>query len=105
VASCTGGYYGAAGASGFGLAAAYTDQNFSLVITDIDSGDPVACGDILKPDADEFTQAGMALVELLPVGDSGVSGYALVERVALQRELDVTPTRMRVLLFAPPASQ
>lgn len=47
----------------------------------------------------------MALVELLPVGDSGVSGYALVERVALQRELDVTPTRMRVLLFAPPASQ
>jgi hypothetical protein len=97
-------YYGAAGAPGFGLAAAYTDQNFSLVITDIDTDDSVACGDILKPDADEFTEAGMALVELLPVGDSGVPGYALVERVALQRELDVTPTRVRVLLFAPPAT-
>ncbi len=97
-------YYGADRAPGFGLAAAYTDQNFSLVITDVDTGDPVACGDILKPDADEFTEAGLALVALLPVGDSGVSGYALVERVALQRELDVTPTRVRVLLFAPPAT-
>ena len=69
-------YYGAAGAPGFGLAAAYTDQDFSLVITDAESGDPVACGDILEPDDDEFEEAGLALVQLLPTGDAGVQGYA-----------------------------
>jgi hypothetical protein len=45
----------------------------------------------------------LALVQLLPVGDSGVQGFALVERIALQRELDVTPTRVRIVLFAAPA--
>ena len=97
-------YYGAPGAPGFGLAAAYTDQVFSLVVTDTESGDPVACGDILEPDDDDFADAGLALVQLLPVGDPGVQGFALIERIALQRELDVTPTRVRILLFAPPVT-
>jgi len=94
-------YHGAPGAPGFGLASAYTDQPFSLVITD-QAGDPVGCGDILEPDDDDFADAGLALVQILPIGDAGVQGYALIERIALQRELDVTPTRVRILLFAPP---
>jgi hypothetical protein len=96
-------YYGAPLAPGYGLATAYTDQQFSIVITDTASGDPVACGNILEPDNDDFADAGVALVQLLPVGDSGVQGFALVERIALQRELDVTPTRVRIVLFAAPA--
>jgi hypothetical protein len=44
------------------------------------------------------------LVQLLPIGDSGVQGYALIERTGLQRELAVTPTRVRILLFAPPVT-
>ena len=91
-------------APGFGLAAAHTDQPFSLVITDTESGGPVACGNILRPDDDDFADAGLALVQLLPVGDAGVQGFALIERIALQRELDITPTRVRVLLFAPPVT-
>ena len=43
-------------------------------------------------------------MQLLPVGDAGVQGYALIERIALQRELDVTPTRVRIVLFAPPVT-
>ena len=97
-------YYGAPGAPGFGLAAAYTDQDFSVVVGDVDGGDPVACGDILEPDDDKFAEAGLALVQLLPVADSGVQGYAVIERIKLQRELDVTPTRVRIVLFAPPAT-
>jgi hypothetical protein len=95
-------YYGAPGVPGFGLAAAYTDQEFSLVI--VDDGAPVACGDILKADSDDFREAGMAVVQLSPVGESGVQGYAIIERTALQRELDITPTRVRILLFAPPVT-
>jgi hypothetical protein len=94
-------YYGAPGAPGFGFASAYTDQAFSLVISD-EAADPVACGDILEPDNGDFADAGLALVQLLPIGDAGVQGYALIERIPLQRELDVTPTRVRILLFAPP---
>jgi hypothetical protein len=97
-------YYGAPGAPGFGLASAYSDQEFSLVITDTETADPVACGDILDADDDDFAEAGLALVHLLPVGDSGVQGFALIERIGLQRELDVTPTRVRILLFAAPVS-
>ena len=100
----TAAYYGAAFAPGFGLAAVHTDQAFSLVVTDTETGDPVACGDILQPDDDDFAEAGLALVQVLPVGDSGVNGFALIERIALQRELDVTPTRVRILLFAPPVT-
>jgi hypothetical protein len=96
-------YYGAPGVPGFGLAAAYTDQEFSLVIID-DDGSPVACGDILKADSDDFREAGLAVVQLSPVEDSGVQGYAVIERSELQRELDITPTRARILLFAPPAT-
>jgi hypothetical protein len=92
------GFYGSPEAPGFGLAAIYSDQRFSLVITDTDSGDPVACGDILEPDADRFAEAGLAVVQLLPVGDSTVQGIAVIERTQLQRELDVTPTRVRILL-------
>ena len=73
------------GRPGFGLAAAHTDQPFSLVITDTESGGPVACGNILRPDDDDFADAGLALVQLLPVGDAGVQGFALIERIALQR--------------------
>jgi hypothetical protein len=98
-------YYGAPGVPGFGLASAYSDEEFSLVVTDVESNDPIACGDILEPDDDKFAEAGLALVQLLPVGDSGVQGYALIERTELQRELDVTPTRVRVLLFAPPVTE
>jgi hypothetical protein len=94
-------YYGAPGAPGFGFASAYTDQSFSLVISD-EGGDPVGCGDILEPDDGDFADAGLALVQVLPIGDAGVQGYALIERIPLQRELDVTPTRARILLFAPP---
>ena len=44
------------------------------------SGDPVACGDILEPDADRFGEAGLAVVQLLPVGDSAVQGVAVIQR-------------------------
>ena len=92
------GYYGSPEAPGFGFSAIYTDQQFSLVITDTDDGDPVACGDILEPDADRFGEAGLAVVQLLPVGDSTVQGVAVIQRTQLERELDVTPTRVRILL-------
>ena len=36
------------------------------------SGDAVACGDILAPDPDGLTDAGVALVHLQPIGDRGV---------------------------------
>ena len=97
-------YYGSPGAPGFGLAAAYTDEDFSLVIADAASGEPAACGDILKPAADEFSEAGLALVQLQSSGGSGVQGYAVMDRTAMQRELDVTPTQVRILMFAPPAT-
>lgn len=97
-------YYGAAGVPGFGLAAAYTDQDFSLVIADPDSNQPAACGDILQPAADEFVEAGLALVQVQAADGTGVQGFAVVDRLTMQRELDVTPTLMRVLLFAPPAT-
>ena len=73
-------YYGTRGAPGFGLAAAYTGQEFSLVISDTDTADAVACGDLLEPDDDKFTEAGLALVQLAPLDDSGVQGFALIER-------------------------
>ena len=95
-------YAGAPGAPGFGLAAAYTGQDFSVAITD-EAGAPVACGDILEPEEDRYTEAGLALVQLRPVGDAGAPGYALVERIGVQRELDITPTRLRIVIFAPPA--
>jgi hypothetical protein len=95
-------YYGSPGVSGFGLAAAYADQAYSVVVADPTSDQPVACGDILRPDADEFTEAGLALVQLQPIGDAGMQGYAVLDRVAMQRELDVTPTMTRILLFAAP---
>ena len=96
-------YYGAPSAPGFGLGAVYTDQKFSLVITGED-GDPVACGDVLKADSDDFREGGVAVVQLSPVEESGVQGYAVVDRTSLQRELVITPTRVRILLFAPPAT-
>jgi hypothetical protein len=96
--------YGAPRAPGFGVAAAYTDESFSLAITDTDSGDPLGCGDILVPDEDAIAEAGLALVQILPVGDAGVQGFAVIERTALERESDITPTRVRVLLFAPPVA-
>lgn len=95
-------YYGASGAAGFGLAAAYGGQAFSVVIVDRSGGDPAACGDILKPVVDGFTTTGLALVQLKPTGSAGVEGYALIQRVVMQRELDITPTRVRVVLFVPP---
>jgi hypothetical protein len=95
-------YYGAPPAPGFGAAAAHTDEQFSLAITGPEGGDPLGCGDILEPDEDAFAEAGLALVHVLPVGDAGVQGFAVIERTALQRESDLIPTRVRVLLFAPP---
>jgi hypothetical protein len=95
-------YYGARFAPGYGLAATYTDQDFSLAVTGTDGGDPVACGDILEPNNDDFGEAGLVLVQLQPVGDSSPEGYALIERINVQRELSATPTRVRIVLFAPP---
>jgi hypothetical protein len=95
-------YYGAPLAPGFGLATVHTDTRFSLAITDTDNGAVVGCGDILRPDDNRFTEAGLALVQVQPVGENGVQGYAMMQRMPMQRELDVTPTRARVLLFAPP---
>jgi hypothetical protein len=96
-------YVGASGVPGFGLAATYTEQEFSVVIKDQRSAEPVACGDVLEPVADEFTEAGRALVQLVPTGGDEVLGYAVIERTGMERELDVTPTFVRVLMFAPPA--
>ena len=98
------GYYGAPGVPGFGLAAIYTDQQFSMVITDPGTDEAVACGDILRPDADEFGEAGLAVVQLLPVGSSDVEGVAAIQRTALQRELDITPTQVRIILSTDPVS-
>lgn len=99
------GYHGSPEAPGFSLSTIYTGRRFSLVIADTDSGDPVACGDILEPDEEKFAEAGQALVRLDPAGDSGTQGtaqgYAVIERTELQRELDITPTRVRIVLFAP----
>jgi hypothetical protein len=96
------GYVGSPGAPGFGLAASYTGTDFSLAIAD-PAGGAVACGDILKPSEDRFVEAGVALVQLKPTGTSGAPGYAVIQRVPLQREVDVTPTRVWIVLFAPPA--
>jgi len=97
-------YYGSAGVPGFGLATAYTDEVFSLVVTDADSADPTGCGDILEPDDDHLAEAGLALVQLQGVDDASVQGFALIERIAMERELDVTPTRVRIIVFAPPVT-
>ena len=98
------GYNGAPGVPGFGLAAIYTDQQFSLVIAEPGSDEAVACGDILRPDADQFEEAGVAVVQLLPVGSSDVEGIAAIERASLQRELDITPTQVRIVLSTDPVS-
>ncbi len=98
------GYNGSPGVPGFGLAAIYTDQQFSLVIADADSDDAVACGDILRPDADQYEEAGVAVVQLLPVGSGDVGGLAVIQRTSLQRELDITPTRVRIVLSTEPIS-
>jgi hypothetical protein len=96
------GYYGSPEVPGFGLSAIYTEQRFSLVITDV-GGQQVACGDILRPAADRFTEAGVALVQILPVGGSTVQGLAAIQRTRLQRDLDATPTRVRILLTDDPS--
>jgi hypothetical protein len=97
-------YYGAPPAPGFAAAAAYADEQFSLAVSDTEAGDPLGCGDILAPDEEAFAEAGLALVQILPAGDAGVQGFAVIERTAVQRESDITPTRVRVLLFAPPVT-
>jgi hypothetical protein len=91
-------YYGAPLAPGFGYATIFTDEVFSLVISDTETGDPVACGDILEPDDENFAEVGLALVRLAPVGGSGVEGFAVIERTATQRELDEISTQVRILL-------
>jgi hypothetical protein len=96
-------YYGAAPVPGFGLAAAYVDEEaFSVFLTEPGSDEAVACGDILEPADDDHTQTGLAMVSLVPSGDGGPQGYAVIDRKGMQRELDVTPTLVRVLLFAEP---
>ncbi len=42
--------YGFAGVPGFGLASAYADLDFSLVIEDPETDEPAGCGDILEAD-------------------------------------------------------
>ena len=90
------GYYGSPQAPGFGFSAIYTD-NFSLVIAD-EGGAVVACGDVLQPDAPAFGEVGLAVVQLLQMDDSGVEGAAVIQRARLERELDVIPTRVQILL-------
>ena len=62
------GYNGSPGVPGFSVAAIYTDQQFSLVITDADSDEAVACGDILRPEADGYEEAGVARGAAAPGG-------------------------------------
>jgi hypothetical protein len=96
-------YYGAPRVPGFNLAAAHTDHEFALVLDDSASGTPVACGEILVPDDDDFVESGLAIVQLAPSGDAGVPGFAVFQRIARERELDITPTRARIIMFAPPS--
>ncbi len=91
-------YYGAPAVPGFGFATIFTDEDFSLVIADPETGDPVACGDLLRPENDKFDQIGLALVRLDPVAGSNIQGFATVERQAVEREVDAVPTRIRILL-------
>jgi hypothetical protein len=100
--SVTVAYYGAAPVPGFGLAAVSTEQSFSVFLTEPGSDDPVACGDVLEPADDDHVQTGLALVPLQPSGDDGPQGFAVIDRKGMQRELDITPTLVRVLLFAEP---
>ncbi|GGN13020.1 hypothetical protein GCM10010109_23830 [Actinoplanes campanulatus] len=100
--SATLAYVGSPPVPGFALATAYTGQDFSLTISD-PTGETTACGDILRPDSDAFVEAGRALVLLTPTGSAGTPGYAVIQRVGMQRELDVTPTRVSIILFAAPA--
>jgi hypothetical protein len=95
-------YYGAPRAPGFGLAVAHTDQEFSLVVSDTRERTPLACGDILAPDDDRFTETGLALVRLAAADGAAVNGMAMIERIGMERELDVIPTRVRIVVFAPP---
>ncbi len=96
-------YFGAPLAPGFGYSTLFTDQEvFSLVMTDPESGEPVACGDILEPDDENFAQIGIALIRLEPVGATGLQGYAIIERTETSRELVIIPTRVRILLTAGP---
>jgi hypothetical protein len=95
-------YFGAPLAPGFGLAVAHTDQAFSLVVGDTQDATPLACGDILAPDDDRFTESGLALVRLAAADGGDVNGFAMIERIGMQRELDVIPTRVRIVVFAPP---
>ncbi|MBW6435050.1 hypothetical protein KZ829_15010 [Actinoplanes hulinensis] len=100
--SATLAYVGSPPVPGFALATAYTGQDFSLTISD-PTGETTACGDVLRPDSDAFVEAGRALVLLTPTGSAGTPGYAVIQRVGMQRELDVTPTRVSIILFAAPA--
>lgn len=92
-------YYGAPEAPGFGYAAIFTDVDFSLVITAGGADDPVACGNLYEPDDDNFSEAGLAVVRLHQVSNSGIEGVAIVERSVVQRETDVITTRVRIMLL------
>jgi hypothetical protein len=98
-------YFGAPFAPGFGFSTMFTDEDvYSLVISDPDSGEAVACGDILQPDDENFEQIGLALIQLNPAGNSGFQGYALLERTETERELDIVSTRVRILLSSGPVA-
>ena len=58
----------------------------------------MACGDILEPDDENFEQIGVALVQLQPVGDSGLQGFATIERTETERELDIVSTQVQILV-------
>ena len=91
------GYYGSPGVPGFGFSASTPTSSSRWSSPDADDGDPVACGDILEPDADRFGEAGVAVVQLLPVGSIRRARGGGHRTGAAQRELDVTPTRVRVI--------
>ncbi len=55
-------------------------------------------------DDDKFSEAGLALVRLSPLDNSGVEGFAVMDRAPMQRELDAVPTRIKFVLFAPPVN-
>jgi hypothetical protein len=97
-------YYGAPRVPGFHVASAHSDREIALFVTDTESGAPVACGDVLEPDGDDFTEAGLAVVRLEPTGNAGLPGFAVIERIGRERELDITPTRARIVLLAPSAT-
>ena len=93
-------YYGAPSLQASGTQPYLPMKKCSLVIIDPESRAPVACGDILEPDDENFEQIGVALVQLQPVGDSGLQGFATIERTETERNIVSTQVQILVSMSA-----